>query len=145
MKFMQDLREIAEKNEDKEIVVNIKNGNTDFNVMLPYNYYIVEETVIFLFPDNIEDLKNEKMLTGKDFIEIMEDEVTCDCECWGTIYTAPMDDLGRCKLGVGYLADETKNAIFDGLKDKEQEFDDYKYFEIADITETENEIVITLE
>lgn len=95
MYYISDLLDLCkEENISKNIYLIISGEEEKYKIPMSANYYVADDMFFFEVV-----FRNEKILKGKDFIELIESECENDLECWGgNLYVAPMEKVGNCEL-----------------------------------------------
>lgn len=127
--FVNDIYNLSinkDEGKEKNIILNVEMANGEiFNTKMSKEYTIIDGIWFTEVSKRVEF-----STTNLEFVEQMEFECRRDSS-WGSIYSAPMEELGNCEL-------KFVKSIYD------LDENNYNQFSIIEVFDNENDITIKL-
>lgn len=127
--FVNDIYNLSinkDEGKEKDIILNVEMANGEiFNTKMSKEYTIIDGIWFTEVSKRVEF-----SVTNLEFVEQMEFECRRDSS-WGSIYSAPMEELGNCEL-------KFVKSIYD------LDENNYNQFSIIEVFDNENDITIKL-
>lgn len=127
--FVNDIYNLSinkDEGKEKDIILNVEMANGEiFNTKMSKEYTIIDGIWFTEVSKRVEF-----SVTNLEFVEEMEFECRRDSS-WGSIYSAPMEELGNCEL-------KFIKSIYD------LDENNYNQFSIIEVFDNENDITIKL-
>ena len=127
--FVNDIYNLSinkDERKEKNIILNVEMANGEiFNTKMSKEYTIIDGIWFTEVSKRVEF-----SVTNLEFVEQMEFECRRDSS-WGSIYSAPMEELGNCEL-------KFVKSIYD------LDENNYNQFSIIEVFDNENDITIKL-
>lgn len=127
--FVNDIYNLSinkDEGKEKDIILNVEMANGEiFNTKMSKEYTIIDGIWFTEVSKRVEF-----PTTNLEFVEEMEFECRRD-NSWGSIYSAPMEELGNCEL-------KFVKSIYD------LDENNYNQFSIIEVFDNENDITIKL-
>lgn len=127
--FVNDIYNLSinkDEGKEKNIILNVEMANGEiFNTKMSKEYTIIDGIWFTEVSKRVEF-----SVTNLEFVEEMEFECRRDSS-WGSIYSAPMEELGNCEL-------KFVKSIYD------LDENNYNQFSIIEVFDNENDITIKL-
>lgn len=127
--FVNDIYNLSinkDEGKEKNIILNVEMANGEiFNTKMSKEYTIIDGIWFTEVSKRVEF-----SVTNLEFVEQMEFECRRDSS-WGSIYSAPMEELGNCEL-------KFVKSIYD------LDENNYNQFSIIEVFDNENDITIKL-
>lgn len=127
--FVNDIYNLSinkDEGKEKNIILNVEMENGEiFNTKMSKEYTIIDGIWFTEVSKRVEF-----SVTNLEFVEQMEFECRRDSN-WGSIYSAPMEELGNCEL-------KFVKSIYD------LDENNYNQFSIIEVFDNENDITIKL-